>query len=113
MELALLRFSDTSDRLLLISDDPSSYHESLREYATRWNNNFQNVVSDIHQKGYLLKNSDKAANLAVFAMLTSGMDETLDRVQKGPENAEQIRQLRVRMAYHSEALSLLFLYLER
>jgi hypothetical protein len=125
MDLFLPNFTQTSARLSqqleatvddvidTTTDDAPSDRNAFKEDVQRWRKVFRNVVDDVHQKGYLLEDGNSEANSTIFTVLTSGMEKTLDGIREAQTAPAQNNPLRIRIVYHTHALSLLVSHLER
>jgi hypothetical protein len=87
--------------------------ETLKRSARRWTKSFE-TLEEFNPEG-----TGAEEEPTVFSILTSGMDETLDKLrrinnEKTPEQSPQrIERLEARIAYHAKSVALISAYFER
>lgn len=92
---------------------PSDW-DTLKQSARRWTKSFETLVEE-----FRLEETGAEEEPTVCSVLTSGMDETLDRLRdiKSEKLTEQtlqhLERLEARIDYHTESIALISAHFER
>lgn len=92
---------------------PSDW-DTLKKSARRWTKSFETLVEEFY-----LEETSAEQEPTVCSVLTSGMDETLDRLRDikseklTKQTPQYLKQLEARIAYHTESIALISAYFKR
>jgi hypothetical protein len=101
----------------LMETNPVSFlsdWDTLKKSARRWTKSFETLVEEFY-----LEETSVEEESTVCSVLTSGMDETLDRLRDikrerlTEQTPQHLERLEARIAYHTESIALISAHFKR